>query len=210
MHSLTHGTLEMGKHGGMPLEEVAYQRGVTDAQADITAKACRLFWGTRGRWGELFTELMQRRFGVQVVHISDITSTGEWSYQRGYNETIKSHVDSEFGAGSFERAWNEIREYRQETARRWSESQTNPTKADRRTESPIKKARERDRSDDCGKSFVGHSRHPDIPYLDSTLSSSDMHTTCGTLSVPSVASFANLCALRVLCGSPCLFRRAGF
>jgi hypothetical protein len=117
------------KCGGRPIDPVAYQRGVTDAQSDIAAKKCRLLWQTRGRWGELFTELMQQRFGVQVVHVGDIKTTQEISYERGYNESVKSHLDSVFGAGSFAKAWSEIAAYRGESYRRWTESQKNPNQA---------------------------------------------------------------------------------
>jgi hypothetical protein len=114
------------KYEGPQMDAVAYQRGATDAQADIAAKACRLFWQTRGAWGELFT-LMHRRFGVKVVHTSDLTSTPELSYHQGYNDTIKFHLEHEFGANSFDCAWNEVREYRVESYKRWSESKTSPS-----------------------------------------------------------------------------------
>jgi hypothetical protein len=100
------------------MDETAFQNGVNDAQADIAAKRCRLFWQTRGSWGDMFTARMQERFNVQVIHISDTTSERDSSYRDGYNCTIKSHLDATFGSGSFDRAWDEIQQYRQETYQR--------------------------------------------------------------------------------------------
>jgi hypothetical protein len=105
------------------VNEVEFQRGVREAQADIANGTRRIFWQTRSFWGERFTNLMRDRFNVEVVHISDMTSERQRSYESGYNKTVESHVDAMFGAGAFVGTWNEVQEYRQETYRRHLGSQ---------------------------------------------------------------------------------------
>jgi hypothetical protein len=105
------------------MDEHEFHRGVNEAEADITAGAMRYFFQTRGAWGQKFSELMRERFGVQVVHISDMTSDPETSYQQGYNTTITSFLDRVFGTGAYDRTWAEIQAYRQESYRRWAASQ---------------------------------------------------------------------------------------
>ncbi len=107
------------------MDEAEFQRGVREAEADIARERCRLFFQTRGSWGERFTDLMRDRFGVQVVHISDITWDAKTSYERGYNSTVRSHIDATHGAGSYDSAWQEIQAYRQESYRKWLASQEN-------------------------------------------------------------------------------------
>ena len=68
---------------------------------------------------------MRDRFGVQVVHVSDITWDAKKSYEQGYNSTVESHIDAKHGAGSYDRAWQEIQAYRQESYRKWLASQKN-------------------------------------------------------------------------------------
>jgi hypothetical protein len=102
------------------LIKAEFQRGENDARADIGARAMRYFFQTRGAWGEKFTELMRERFGVHVVHISDMTCDANQSYQQGYNSTIESHLDQAFGKGAFDRTWAEIEAYRQENYVRWA------------------------------------------------------------------------------------------
>jgi hypothetical protein len=105
------------------MDEGEFQRGVNEAQTDIAVSAVRYFCQTRGSWGERFTELMRHRFGAQVIHVSDITSDGNTSYEQGYNTTIKAHLDRTFGNGAFDRTWAEIDAYRQECYRRWVSTQ---------------------------------------------------------------------------------------
>ncbi len=105
------------------MNEAEFQRGVREAQVDIAKDACRLFFQTRGNWGALFTNLMRDRFNVEVVHVSDITWESKQSYEHGYNSTVRSHVDAKYGAGSCDRAWQEIQEYREESYRSWLASQ---------------------------------------------------------------------------------------
>lgn len=100
-----------------------YQHGVIEAQSDIAEGRCRLFWQTRGAWGDRFTDLMRVRFAVQVVHTSDLTSESKQSYEEGYNGVVTSHLDQTFGIGAFERTWGEVEEYRQERHRAWVASQ---------------------------------------------------------------------------------------
>jgi len=105
------------------MDEPEFQRGVRDAQADIANDCCRLFFQTRGSWGERFTDLMRDRFNVQVVHVSDITWDSKKSYEHGYNSTITSFLDGKYGPGAYDRTWQEIQEYRQETYRKGLSSQ---------------------------------------------------------------------------------------
>jgi hypothetical protein len=105
------------------MNESEHQRGIDEAQNDIAAESCRLFFQTRGRWGELLTTLMRNRFQVEVIHTSDITSDGQRSYQEGYNSTVTMHLDSKFGQGSFDRTWEEVQEYRKQSSYR---SRTSP------------------------------------------------------------------------------------
>ena len=100
------------------MDHTAFENGVNDAQADIAAGRRRLFWQTRGSWGDLFVVRMQERFSSQVIHVSDMVSADELAYQDGYNCTIKSNIDLIFGSGSFDRTWDEIQRYRQETYQR--------------------------------------------------------------------------------------------
>ena len=89
------------------------ERGAKDAAADIEAGHPKLYYGTRGRWGEFLTELMDKRFGVTVVHASDITNTAEMSYQRGYNDAVRSSIDQHFGEGIYQAAMEEVDQFRQ-------------------------------------------------------------------------------------------------
>ena len=101
------------------MDDAAFQRGVTDARADIGTGASRYFAGTRGSWGQMFTRLVRERFGVEVVHIDCFTDEERSSYEAGYNGTIVSHLSHRFGAGAFDRVWEEVQEYRQEQYQSW-------------------------------------------------------------------------------------------
>ena len=96
------------------MDEAAFQRGVLDAQTDLGAGGGKYYAGTRRSWGEFFTRLMRERFGIEVVHIDSFTWEEKSSYEAGYNSTIVSHLAETFGAGTFERTWEEVQEYRQE------------------------------------------------------------------------------------------------
>ncbi len=100
------------------MDQPEFERGASDGLADIDAGRCRFFFQTRGEWGRLFVQLMRDRFSVDVVHISDITSDRQHSYECGYNNAIEGHLDRKFGAGQFDRTWQEVQEFRQETYRR--------------------------------------------------------------------------------------------
>lgn len=89
-----------------------YDRGQHDSRADIEAGSPKLFWPTRGSWGDLLTRLMQERYGVIVEHISDITTYAEVSYRKGYNDVTEMHIDDTYGNGSFSDVLEEIDIYR--------------------------------------------------------------------------------------------------
>lgn len=90
-----------------------FRRGQSDSLAAVASGTPKLFWQTRGRWGEYFTQLMHDRYGVNVEHISDITTEAESSYRGGYNEVTKNHIDEKFGEGTFAKVLEEIRAYRE-------------------------------------------------------------------------------------------------
>ena len=79
-----------------------FDRGKLDSGADHMAGCPKLYWQTRGSWGDRLTELMRDRFGVAVQHISDITYDEEVSYRRGYNEATSAYIDEKFGAGTYQ------------------------------------------------------------------------------------------------------------
>ena len=105
------------------MDEQQYRRGLTEAESDIAAGECRLFWQARGSWGELLTTVMRDRFDVQVVHTSDICTEGQRSYWYGYNSTVKAYLDGRFGAGAYKQTLDDVERHRQEVYRRWLESQ---------------------------------------------------------------------------------------
>jgi hypothetical protein len=105
------------------MNDSEFQRGVSDAKADVENGGMRYFFQTRGFWGKQFTDLMQARFRVQVIHVSDMTSDAETSYVQGYNTTIESHLDHKFEPGAFNRTWSEIKAYREEGYQQWRDSQ---------------------------------------------------------------------------------------
>jgi hypothetical protein len=94
------------------MNEARYELGIADALADISANRCRLFWQTRGTWAAFFTSLMAERFGIRVVHVSDLTIESQRSFESGYNSTIEAHVNGIHGVEAFELALREVHEYR--------------------------------------------------------------------------------------------------
>jgi hypothetical protein len=98
-----------------------FARGQRDSQTDIVAGCPKLFWQTRGSWGDLLTRMMSERFGVVVEHTSDITYAAEVSYRRGYNEATAAHIEETFGEGSYQTVMDEVNEYRLESYRRYEE-----------------------------------------------------------------------------------------
>lgn len=103
--------------GCMSMDDTAFQTGVADAEADLAGGRSRYFAGTRGSWGEFFSQIMRERFGVAVVHIDCFTWEEKRSYEAGYNQTILSHLAARFGSEAFDRTWQEVQEYRQEQYR---------------------------------------------------------------------------------------------
>jgi hypothetical protein len=89
-----------------------FDRGQRDSVADIATGTPKLYWQTRGRWGEFLTQLMVERFGVAVKHTSDITTAAEVSYRRGYNDATRSHIDQTYGQGAYDAAMEEVDRFR--------------------------------------------------------------------------------------------------
>jgi hypothetical protein len=103
----------------MQIDEVALQQGKRDAEVDIAASQCRLFWQTRNPWEKFWMDLLRERFGVTIVDISCITSSAKYSYERGYNQTIVLHINGTFGEGAFEKAHDELQDFRAKLYERW-------------------------------------------------------------------------------------------
>src|SRR5260221_104849 len=102
----------------MPMSEsspVAFERGRTDAMREIQAGRPRLFWGTRGAWGQFFEDLFRSRYGVKVEHTDCFADKDLLSYREGFNSTVIAHIDSKYGAGTFDRARAEVERFRKES-----------------------------------------------------------------------------------------------
>ena len=98
------------------------KRGLQQAESEIAAGRPRLYWNTRGGWGELFTELMSNRFGVVVEHVGDMTTANKRAFEEGNNSTVKSFIGSKFGEDAFQRILDEIEAYRQSTYQQYHAS----------------------------------------------------------------------------------------
>jgi len=86
-------------------------RGSQQALADIASGCPKLYWQTRGSWGELLVQLMANRFAVAVQQTFDCTSRDKVSFEVGYNEAIAAYVDRSFGAGSYNQVLDEVDRY---------------------------------------------------------------------------------------------------
>lgn len=106
----------------MELDAAEFSRGQQQAAADIAADCPKLYWQTRGSWGELLTRLMAERFHVAVQHTSDIATQAERSFHAGYNQATTAYIDQRFGDGSFQSVLDEIAQYRDSQYRRYLES----------------------------------------------------------------------------------------
>ena len=92
-------------------------RGRAQCERDICDGVLQLFVQTRGAWGEFLTKLMLDRFGVSVVHTSDITTAAQSSFRMGYNTKTSEHIDSIHGGGSTAKAFAEMDAFRMERYR---------------------------------------------------------------------------------------------
>jgi hypothetical protein len=99
-----------------------YDRGKAASAGDIALGSPRLYWQTRGAWGEFLTRLMAERFSVAVEHISDITTKAERSFRSGYNDATAAYIDENHGTGSYLAAIKAVDQFRQEYYRRYFES----------------------------------------------------------------------------------------
>jgi hypothetical protein len=95
------------------MDQVAYERGIREAQEDIAKDACRLFLRTRSFWGCRITDIMRDEYRVEVVYPSDVTWEANWSFEDGYNSTIVAHLDAAYGPGTWDRIWEETWEENQ-------------------------------------------------------------------------------------------------
>lgn len=98
-------------------------RGRAECETDIASGCLQFYCQTRGRWGEYMTVLMNERFGVQVIHTSDVTNAAQISFRAGYNERIAEHIDSTFGDGSVEKALGDVKSFRKRLYREYFDQQ---------------------------------------------------------------------------------------
>jgi hypothetical protein len=107
----------------MPFEPVPehYELGRRQCADDIAIGRVRLFFQTRGRWGEFLTQRMADRFGVEVEHSSDMVTEAELSFQAGYNDATQAHIERTFGPGSYREVLDETDRFRTEQYRRTSD-----------------------------------------------------------------------------------------
>jgi len=82
-------------------EETSFEPGARQATANIASDRPKLFWQTRGSWGELLTRLMAQRLSITVQHTSDLITLADKSYWDGYNREIiapgpSGHCKSKF------------------------------------------------------------------------------------------------------------------
>ena len=96
----------------MKIVQSEFDRGALASKSDIAAGRPRLYWQTRGRWGEYLTQLMAERFGVVVEHTSDLTNAAKLSFEAGYNQTTRLHIDGQFGHGQYDAAVQEVNQFR--------------------------------------------------------------------------------------------------
>jgi hypothetical protein len=97
----------------MKLDSQAVERGKVESTRDIQQGSPKLFWGTKGSWGDFMVRLMADRFGVSIVHVGCFTTLEKESFEHGYNHATVAHVDATFGDGAFQAALDEVDAYRQ-------------------------------------------------------------------------------------------------
>ena len=103
----------------METETDAYKRGKRQSELDVALGCPRLFWGTRGSWGELLTRLMAERFQVSVEHVGCISTEAQRAYERGYNKSTSTYIDQTYGKGAFQEVMDEVTRYREESYRQY-------------------------------------------------------------------------------------------
>ena len=96
----------------MQIIKLEFERGREACASDIAGGTLQLYYQTRSAWGERMTELFADRFGVAVVHTSDLTTSSRISYRNGYNDQIKRQIDETHGDGSYAAAMKEVRLFR--------------------------------------------------------------------------------------------------
>jgi hypothetical protein len=90
------------------------ERGRSNCNSNIASGCVRLFWQTRSAWGDYLSEEFESRFGVRVLHISDLTNSELYSFHSGYNQRTIEYIDTTFGHGSFEAAMNDVEAFRRQ------------------------------------------------------------------------------------------------
>ena len=98
-----------------------YDQGRIDAQSDASRGTRKIFIQTRGAWGRFLFDLMRDRYEIYVEHVSDITTAGRLSYERGYNSVHFEFIDERDGDGTTKRIWNEVDTFRAESYRKFFE-----------------------------------------------------------------------------------------
>lgn len=103
--------------------ETAYRAGVARAKRDIIAGQPKLRYGARGAWGEDLAKTLKARFGVELVILSCLTDAESSSFDTGYNDTVKAHIDARHGPGAVKALWDEIQGRRKIAYDAWAAAQ---------------------------------------------------------------------------------------
>ena len=96
----------------MKLIQEEFDAGRAQAIDDHRAGERKMYSQLLSDWGRFYFDLMQERYGVFMEHVSDITSEGKLSYERGYNSVAREYVESIDGPGAHDRVWDEVTAFR--------------------------------------------------------------------------------------------------
>ena len=102
----------------MDINPIEVARGRAQCFADIASGQAKLFWQTRGGWGEFMAALMRKRFDVFVEHIGCSTDRDKHSFVSGYNDATIEHIHRTFGSGAFQVALDEVESFREHEYRK--------------------------------------------------------------------------------------------
>lgn len=88
-------------------------RGRSECESYIAKGQLRFYWQTRGAWGDYLTTQMDERFGVEVIHTSDMTTAAKVLFENGYNERMSEHINSTFGDESIKQVLADVEAFRE-------------------------------------------------------------------------------------------------
>jgi hypothetical protein len=112
----------------LEIDKASFDAGQAQAKSDISDGRLVYRWsGHVGHWGHWIAAQLAERYGVGVsegfgVCFVDPAST---SFDRGYNEVLRSELDKRFGPAAIDKVFTESREQSEEdlraAKRRWLE-----------------------------------------------------------------------------------------